>query len=219
MIGEDEWKVRAYLDADDRLLHQTLERAVDEAEADVKAAASAECQTCADDFAQARRAAKGVYPHRRFIERVHNESHPSVATTWARVQKACNFPPGSKYQEAKEEVQSFCDSCVICQKLKPAKEKLERRARSIKRRPFTEYALDIIVLSEPDLNGYRYILTVIDSFSQAVDLFTLQEASTMEVTCALNDVMCRWMCTYSLRCDNDAKAFTAAICRKLCEKG
>jgi transposase InsO family protein len=190
---------------------------MDEDEAVEKAAANAECQTCADDFMQARRAEKGVYPHRRIIERVHNESHPSVATTWARVQRACNFPPGTKYQAAKDEVQRFCESCVICQKLKPAKEKLERRAGSIKRRPFTEYAFDIIVLSEPDQNGYRYILTVIDSFSQAVELFPLKEASATEVTYALNDVMCRWTRPYSLRCDN-AKAFTSAICRKLCEK-
>ena len=217
LIGEENWKVRAYLDADDRLLHRTLERAVDVVEAGGGAATSAECQTSAEDFEQARRAAKGTYPHRRIIERAHNESHPSVATTWARVQRACNFPPGTKYQAVKEEVQRYCESCLVCQKLKPAKEKLEKRAGSIKRRPFTEYAFDVIVLSEPDSNGYRYILTVIDSFSQAVELFPLKEASAAEVTAALNDVMCRWTRPYSLRCDN-AKAFTSAICRKLCEK-
>ena len=209
--------VKTYLDVDDRALHRTLERAVDVAEAEGNAAANAECQTSADDFEQARRAAKGFYPNRRIIQKVHDESHPSVATTWARVQRVCNFPPGTKYQSAKDEVQRYCDSCIVCQKLKPAREKLEKRAGSIKRRPFTEYAFDVIVLSEADANGYRYILTVIDSFSQAVELFPLKDASATEVTCALNDVMCRWTRPHSLRCDN-AKAFTSAVCRKLCEK-
>ncbi len=215
---EEKENVYTYLDPDDRSLHQALARAVDETEEQPSASyVSAESQTNADDFEQSRRVAKGLYPHRRFIEKVHNETHPSIATTWARVQRACNFPPGKKYQDAKDEVVRFCKSCVICQKLKPAREKLEQRAGSIKRRPFTEYAFDVIVLSEPDVNGNRYILTVIDSFSQAVELFPLKEASAMEVTCALNDVMCRWTRPHSLRCDN-AKAFTAAICKKLCEK-
>jgi hypothetical protein len=138
-------------------------------------------QTNADDFEQARRAAKGFYPNRRIIQKVRDESHPSIATYWARVQRACNFPPGAKYQAAKEEVCKYCESCIVCQKLKPAREKLQQRVGSIKRRPFTEYAFDIIVLSEPDENGYRYILTVIDSFSQADDLFPLREASATEV--------------------------------------
>lgn len=220
---EESESVRAYLDADDRALYEALAKAIDEPETDEPGvesksnSANSECQTNADDFEQAKRAAKGLYPNRRFIEKVHNESHPSIATTWARVQRACNFPPGLKYQAAKDEVVRFCKSCIVCQKLKPAREKLEQRAGSIKRRPFTEYAFDAIVLSEPDVNGNRYILTVIDSFSQAVELFPLKEASAVEVTCALNDVMCRWTRPHSLRCDN-AKAFTAAICRKLCEK-
>ena len=216
MIGEEEKEnVCTYLDPDDRSLHQALARAVDVPEN--TSSVSAMSQTNADDFEQARRAAKGFYPNRRIIQKVHDESHPSIATTWARVQRACNFPPGTKYQAAKEEVRSYCESCIICQKLKPAREKLEQRAGSIKRRPFTEYAFDIIVLSEPDVNDCRYILTVIDSFSQSVELFPLKNASAAEVTAALNDVMCRWTRPKSLRCDN-AKAFTSAICRKLCEK-
>ena len=216
--GEEKENVCTYLDPDDRSLHQALSRAVDEPEArSATSAVTSTSQTNADDFEQARRAAKGFYPNRRIIQKVHDESHPSIATTWARVQRACNFPPGTKYQAVKEEVRKYCESCIICQKLKPAREKLEQRVGSIKRRPFTEYAFDVIVLSEPDVNGYRYILTVIDSFSQAVELFGLKEASAAEVLCALNDVMCRWTRPKSLRCDN-AKAFTAAICRKLCEK-
>ena len=217
---EETEDVRAYLDADDRFLHEALAGAVEDFEDSTAVSEkpiSSESQTNADDFEQARRAAKGFYPNRRIIQKVHDESHPSVATTWARVQRACNFPPGTKYQAAKEEVRKYCESCIICQKLKPAREKLEQRGGSIKRRPFTEYAFDVIVLSEPDVNGNRYILTVIDSFSQAVELFAFKEASAAEVVCALNDVMCRWTRPHSLRCDN-AKAFTSAICRKLCER-
>jgi hypothetical protein len=126
--------VKAYLDADDRSLHEMLVRAVEEPEVELKSnSADSECQTNADDFEQAKRVLKGLYPHRRFIEKVHNETHPSIATTWARVQRACNFPPGKKYQDAKDEVVRFCKSCIVCQKLKPARERLEQRAGSIKR--------------------------------------------------------------------------------------
>jgi hypothetical protein len=162
-----------------------LVRAVEEPEVELKSnSADTECQTNADDFEQAKRVLKGLYPHRRFIEKVHNETHPSIATTWARVQRACNFPPGKKYQDAKDEVVRFCKSCIVCQKLKPARERLEQRAGSIKRRPFTEYAFDVIVLSEPDVNGNRYILTVIDSFTPRSTVVSLWEI-TGGVTCQL----------------------------------
>jgi len=46
---------------------------------------------------------------------------------------------------------------------------------SIKKRPFGEYAFDVVVLDAPDVDDNRYILTVIDSFSKAVELFPIRK--------------------------------------------
>jgi transposase InsO family protein len=72
------------------------------------------------------------------------------------------------------------------------------------------------VLPEADLHGHRYILTVVDSFSGACELFPLKHSSADEVTQCLVDVMSRWTRPHSVRCDN-AKCFASALLRKLCE--
>jgi hypothetical protein len=71
-----------------------------------------------------------------------------------------------------------------------------------------------VVLPEPDANGFRYILTVVDNFSGAVELFPLSRASAEEVSACLVDVMCRWTRPHSVRCDN-AKSFASYMMKKL----
>ena len=103
---------------------------------------------------------------------------------------------------------------MVCQKIKPAREKLLMRTGSIRSRPFASYAFDIVTLSEPDADGCRYILVCVDSFSRAVELFALKQANAQEVFQALNDVLCRWGTPHELRCDN-AKAFTSSMVKAL----
>ena len=103
---------------------------------------------------------------------------------------------------------------MICQKIKPAREKLLMRTGSIRSRPFASYAFDIVTLSEPDADGCRYIVVCVDSFSRAVELFALKQANAQEVFQALNDVLCRWGTPHELRCDN-AKAFTSSMVKAL----
>jgi transposase InsO family protein len=130
------------------------------------------------------------------------------------VQRICGLAPGAHGAVSREEVRRYCEACPICQKLKPARERLERAAGTIRRRPFTEYAFDAIVLPDADLHGFRYILTVVDSFSGAVELFPLQRASAEEVSRCLVDVMCRWIRPHSVRCDN-AKSFASFMMQRL----
>jgi hypothetical protein len=181
---------------------------------EVKSCSSAECQTSEADLRDARKKMSGVFPNRRMIERAHEYSHPSVATTWARVQRICGLAPGARGAVSREEVRRYCEACPICQKLKPAREKLERAAGSIRQRPFTQYSFDVIVLPDADQRGNRYILTVVDSFSGAVELFPLKRASAEEVSYCLVDVMCRWTRPHSVRCDN-AKSFASFMMEKL----
>jgi len=186
----------------------------DAAEVAPKKHVSCDVQTCDADLREARKRAAGVFPNRRLIEAAHDHSHPSIATTWARVQRTCNIAPGARGAVCRDEVRRYVEACPVCQKLKPARARLERAAGTIRQRPFTQYAFDVIVLPEADVHGHRYILTVVDSFSGATELFPLKSASADEVTQSLIDVMSRWTRPHSVRCDN-AKSFASAIMSKL----
>jgi hypothetical protein len=81
-------------------------------------------QTCDADLRDARKRAAGAFPNRRLIEAAHNGTHPGVATSWARVQRACGMAPGERGAVSREEVRRFVEACPICQKLKPARARL-----------------------------------------------------------------------------------------------
>jgi hypothetical protein len=70
---------------------------------------------------------------------------------------------------SRDGVRRYVEACPICQKLKPARARLERSAGTIRQLPFKQYAFDVIVLPEADVHGHRYILTVVDSFSGAFE--------------------------------------------------
>jgi transposase InsO family protein len=101
--------------------------------------------------------------------------------------------------------------------LQPARAKLFAEIGSIRQRPFSTYAFDVVTLSQPDINGVRYILCCVDSFSRAVELFGLKQANASSVLECLNDVLCRWGKPHELRCDN-AKAFTSAVVKALLKR-
>ena len=124
---------------------------------------STDAQTCDADLREARKRAAGLFPNRRLIEAAHDATHPSVATTWARIQRTCNIAPGARGAVCRDEVCRYVEACPVCQKLKPARARLERAAGTIKQRPFTQYAFDAIVLPDADVHGYRYILSVVDT--------------------------------------------------------
>jgi hypothetical protein len=119
-----------------------------------------------------------------------------------------------EHTKLKEEVRRACDACLTCQKLQPARKRVAARIGSIKKRPFGEIAFDIIVLNTPDVDDNRYILTVIDNFSHAVELFAIKKASAEVITTCLHDVLCRWGKPHQVRCDN-AKAFAALVTKQL----
>jgi hypothetical protein len=106
---------------------------------------------------------------------------------------------------------------MTCQKLQPAKERVQARIGIIRKRPFAELAFDTIVLNQPDVDDNRHILVVIDNFSHAVELFPLKRATADAVTTCLHDVLCRWGKPHQVRCDN-ALAFAAAVTKQLLKR-
>ena len=155
-----------------------------------------------------------AFPHRRLLELAHDGTHPSITTTWKRVQQMLGFPYGKEGQELKDEVKRWGEACITCQKLQPCRERLNARIGSIRQRPFTCYSFDCITLTEPSEQGHRYILVIIDSFSRAVELFPLVRATADEVASGLHDVFCRWGRPHEVRCDN-AKSFLSATITSL----
>jgi hypothetical protein len=151
----------------------------------------ASSQTSPQDYQGIARKQSGGFPLSEVLQKAHDDTHPGFLCTWRRVIKAIGPRAGRTQASIKEEVKRYCDACLVCQKIKPVREKLLLRAGTICSRPFSSYAFDIVTLSEPDADGNHYILVCVDSFSRAVELFTLKHANASEVFQALNDVLCR----------------------------
>ena len=71
-----------------------------------------------------------------------------------------------KTAELFEGVKKECEGCLLCRKIWATRGEIEGAGSAvIRQRPWTEVAIDLIVLDEPDEDGNRHILTVVDSFS------------------------------------------------------
>jgi hypothetical protein len=178
---------------------------------------AASSQTIPQDFRDAAYTAAGGFPLADLLRRAHDDTHPSFLTTWRRVIRALGPQPNLESSKVKSEVRRWCDACLCCQKLQPARKKLFADIGSIRQRPFTSYAFDVVTLSQPDVNGIRYILCCVDSFSRAVELYGLKQANAPSVLECLVDVLSRWGRSSELRCDN-AKAFTSAMVAALLKR-
>jgi len=162
---------------------------------------------------------KKVIVNRRIIELCHNEDvgHLGIDATFKRVVRASGFPGGQTYTALKEDVKNFCEACVICQKLRAARARKDVKLGFVRKRPFEEIAMDLIVLPTADADGNRYILTVVDAWSRAVELFALPSADAETVVQHLHDVYCRWGKPHQVRSDNGAQ-FVSFVVRLLNER-
>ena len=171
-------------------------------------------ETNTEDLRKAALKMKGDFDHKELFKLCHDCTHPCFTITWKRVIQATGVAPGSD-SKLREECKRYCDTCLVCQKLKPAKERVSAKLGSIRSRPFAQLAFDLIVLAgSEDSEGHRYILVIIDSFSHLVELFPLKKASADSVVAALHDVICRYHKPHSVRHDG-AKQFTAMVVQRL----
>jgi hypothetical protein len=172
-------------------------------------------ETNHEDLRRAALKSKGGFEHRELLRLCHDCTHPSFTITWKRVVQATGIAPGQDENHLREECKRYCETCLICQKLKPAKERVAAKLGTIRSRPFAQLAFDLIVLAgSEDSEGHRYILVVVDSFTHAVELFPLKKANADSVVAALHDVLSRYHKPHSVRHDG-AKQFTAGIVQRL----
>jgi hypothetical protein len=152
---------------------------------------------------------------RRKIKQVHNAvaGHVGTTRTYRRLRMLPEFPWGMKTSEVHSEVQRWCRNCLVCNKVWRLKGDPQRaQAAVIRQRPFTEVAMDLIVLKEPDVDGNRNIFVLIDSFSRGVELWPLKNGDAESVVECLYDCYNRWGQPMKLRCDG-AKAFLGGVCQ------
>jgi hypothetical protein len=168
-----------------------------------------------EDLRKAALKMKGGFPHAELLKLCHDHTHPCFTVTWKRMVQATGVAPGTDENKLREETKRYCDTCLVCQKLKPAKERVSAKLGSIRSRPFAQLAFDLIVLAgSEDAEGHRFILVVVDSFSHAIELFPLKRATADSVVTALHDVISRFHRPHEVRHDN-AKQFTAAVVQRL----
>ena len=152
---------------------------------------------------------------KRKIQQVHNSvaGHMGAVRTYRRLRKLPEFPWGMKTADIHAGVRKWCESCLICNKVWRLRGDPQRaQAAVIRQRPFTEVAMDLIVVKEPDIDGNRNILVLIDSFSRAVELYPLKTGDAESVVECLFDCYTRWGQPMQLRCDG-AKAFLGSVCK------
>jgi hypothetical protein len=150
---------------------------------------SSASQTAPQDYMDLARHRAGGLTFTELLKSAHDDTHPGFLCTYRRVIKALGPRPGEATAWIKDEVKRHCNSCPVCQKIKPAREKIFANAGTIRSRPFNAYAFDVVTLSEPDADGNRYILVCVDSWSRALELFPLKQANSTEVFQCLNDVL------------------------------
>jgi hypothetical protein len=181
----------------------------------IGATANASTETNNEDLRKAALRAKGGFTHRELLRLCHDHTHPCFTLTWKRMVQATGVQPGRDENEMRAECKRYCDTCLVCQKLKPAKERVSTKLGAIRSRPFAQLAFDLIVLTgSEDAEGHKYILVVVDSFTHAIELFPLKKATADSVVIALHDVLSRFHKPHEVRHDN-AKQFTAGVVAKL----
>ena len=151
----------------------------------------------------------------RKFRQVHNATagHMGEVRTYRRLRQLPGFPWDFKTSEVQEFNRVSCKSCLLCNKVWKLRGEPQRAQGSvIRQRPFTEVAMDLIVLTEPDIDVNKNILVLIDSFSRAVELFPVKTGDAVTVASCLYDVYNRWGQPMQLRCDG-AKAFLGSVCR------
>ncbi len=147
------------------------------------------------------------------FSKVHNDGtgHVGKIRTYARLRKLPGFPWGLPTSEIYQKVKNECEGCLSCLKIWSTRGKIEGASGAvIRQRPWTEVAIDLVVITEPDIDGNKVILVVIDSFSRAAELFPLKSGDAESVAQCLYDVYNRYGRPVRVRCDR-AKAFLKSV--------
>ena len=153
------------------------------------------------------------------LRSVHNAhaGHFGVLTTYRRLLMLQDCCWGLSPSELRAEVARFIKACPECQKAEGLPSPWHA-FRPIRQRPFRELSIDVLQMPCEDMSGARKALTVLCSFTRAIELFPLEFADAPRVAECLHWVRCRYGPFSEIRCDR-AKNFlnaTLSLYLRLC---
>jgi hypothetical protein len=149
------------------------------------------------------------------IGRVHNAEvgHMGTFVTYRRLRNLQDCCWGLTPTQLKEAVVKYVKACPQCQKMSAMPSPWQGQ-RFIRQRPFYEISMDVLEMPYPDVSGARKVLTVLCSFTRAIELFPLESADAQRVAECLFAVRNRYGPMSVVRVDN-AKAFVGAVVKLL----
>jgi hypothetical protein len=156
-----------------------------------------------------------LHPIVKAIGRVHNAEvgHMGTFVTYRRLRNLQDCCWGLSPTQLKEAVVKYVKACPQCQKMSTMPSPW-RGQRFIRQRPFFEISIDVLEMPYPDVSGARKVLTVLCSFTRAIELFPLESADAQRVAECLFAVRNRYGPMSVVRVDN-AKAFVGAVVKLL----
>ena len=116
-----------------------------------------------------------------------------------------------------EDCATVVAKCVGCQAEKGKLKALPLMPTDKGERPFLVWAIDYITNLPLTVEGYRYLLLMVDVFSKWVELIPMQTKESAEVAAAVRThVIARFGCPRVLRCDRGTE-FAGAL-TSLCQE-
>ena len=147
------------------------------------------------------------------VESVHNEivGHHGVNKTLKMIRERKLNWPGYK-----EDVKQYIQECPVCQKIKYKKdqEQPEHGYHIEGWLPMQSLSVDTVGPLPEDMNGYKYILCIVDNFSKFCSLFPTKSTDALSYVNGLIRHIGVFGVMKSIRSDGGTQ-FTAHICSEL----
>ena len=149
------------------------------------------------------------------IKRVHNAraGHMGAFVTYRRLRQLQDCCWGLTPMQLREAVSTYLKACPECQKAVGLPSPWQSQ-RFIRQRPFREISMDVLEMPYEDISGARKVLTILCSFTRAVELFPLEAADAQRCAECLFAVRNRYGPMSVVRVDR-AKAFVGATVKLL----
>ena len=172
-------------------------------------------QTTPADF----RAMRVRIPDNGDFKAIHGgiNGHHGLDYSYKKLLRHCGSQFANERGEAtrvKEALKQYIEACPVCQKVKVMREKVKSKHSFIISRPFLEMSYDIVVFSEPDKHGNRYLIVAIDNFTKLVELKAVEHRDAETIARFLLEIAGRYGNIARLRSDRDP-AFTGQIVSQL----
>jgi hypothetical protein len=172
-------------------------------------------QTTPADF----RAMRVRIPDSEDFKAIHGgiNGHHGLDYSYKKLLRHCGSQFANERGEAtrvKEALKQYIEACPVCQKVKVMREKVKSKHSFIISRPFLEMSYDIVVFSEPDKHGNRYLIVAIDNFTKLVELKAVEHRDAETIARFLLEIAGRYGNIARLRSDRDP-AFTGQIVSQL----